>query len=510
MKRSSIILVSLFLAGVRTALGDGFEADIRPLLEKYCVECHAGDDASGNVDFSALQSAKDAAHAWELWGKVDELLTQRRMPPVDATQPDGQEIEAIQRWYQRNFVDSIEAKPGTFQPRRLSATEYRNTLRSLFGFDLTVGVTEAEQTITEKSLVLKLLPADPPGKSGYRNDTHSNPLSTQAWEQYSYLADYALEELFSPQRRNRLIELAGEFHVGEFLITNAETLVGYFAAGTKRRPVPCDELKILHSAIVVDGDIVAATKRVIKGLLVSPTFLYRGLLMPKTAGQQWVDDFELAERLSYFIWGDMPDDELIRTATVRQLQDPQILSRQIERMLNSRKSDNLATDFAVQWLLLDEIDQVSDNPPVRNALKSQPIDFFRYLIAEDRPILELVDSKIAFANPLTRKHYLADVEQLKKYRKPKGIEIEIVPNQKLTLNKTVGRGGLLTMPGVLAMNRGPILRGVWMLERILGEHLPDPPADVGQIKGNVPGENLSFRDRFAEHRSNESCALCHE
>ena len=60
------------------------------------------------------------------------------------------------------------------------------------------------------------------------------------------------------------------------------------------------------------------------------------------------------------------------------------------------------------------------------------------------------------------------------------------------------------------MNRGPILRGVWMLERILGEHLPDPPADVGQVKANIPGQDLSFRERFAEHRANESCALCHD
>ena len=196
-------------------------------------------------------------------------------------------------------------------------------------------------------------------------------------------------------------------------------------------------------------------------------------------GQQRVDDFELAERLSYFIWADMPDAELTRLASAGSLHETDTLRTQVNRMLDSPKADNLATDFAVQWLSLDEIDQVSDNPPLMVALKSQPIDFFNYLIAENRPLMELVDSRTTFANPLTRKYYVPDMSRLVRYRKPKGIEIEIVPNQKLTLENTRGRGGLLTMPGVLAMNRGPILRGVWMLERIMGEHLADPPADVG-------------------------------
>lgn len=223
-----------------------------------------------------------------------------------------------------------------------------------------------------------------------------------------------------------------------------------------------------------------------------------------------VDAFELAERLSYFIWADMPDDELLKLAENGDLQMEGVLREQIERMLNSPKARNLATDFATQWLTLDEIDAVSNNPPMMVALKSQPIDFFHYLVTDNRPITELIDSKVAFANPLTRKYYLADTKQLGKYRKPSGIEIEIVPNQRLTLRETKGRGGLLTMPGVLAMNRGPILRGVWLLERIMGEHLPDPPADVGQVQASIPGQELSFRERFALHRKKESCALCHD
>ena len=99
---------------------------------------------------------------------------------------------------------------------------------------------------------------------------------------------------------------------------------------------------------------------------------------------------------------------------------------------------------------------------------------------------------------------------MKKYVRPKGIEAEIVPNQRIDLLETKGRGGILVMPGILSMNRGPIIRGTWILERILGDFLPDPPANVGQVPPNKEGQQLSFRQRFEQHRAQATCALCHD
>ena len=243
----------------------------------------------------------------------------------------------------------------------------------------------------------------------------------------------------------------------------------------------------------------------------SPRFFYRGLMMETPVGQEVsVDDFELAERVSYFLWADRPDDELIRVAAAGGLSEPDGLNRQIDRMLESPKARRLAEHLGVEWFSLDEIDHVSDNPPYRDALKSQPIDFLNYLFTGDRPIMELIDSETAFVNAHTAKFYPGDRAQLARYQKLKGIEVERLPNQRLTLAKSTHRGGILTMPGVLAMNRGPILRGTWMLERILGEHLPEPPANVGQVKANAPGEELSFRERFELHRADATCAICHD
>lgn len=489
--------------------GQSYQEEIRPFLQKYCVACHSGDDPAGDADFTAMKSGDEVTAAFELWSKADDLLSRHKMPPDDEPQPSHQERLVYRQWYRHTFVDAVEARPGAFRPRRLSATEYRNTFRSLFGFDLEVAVIEAEQTIAEKSLVLKLLPTDPPGKSGFRNDTYSNPLNTQTWELYSYLVDFALEELFSSGRRAQLGRLAGEMPKGDFTFLHAETLLRRFIPKAWRRTVPEQQLAEIAGAVRHEPDLIAATQRELKAALMSPAFMYRGLLMPREPGlQQPVDVFELAERLSYFIWADMPDDELGRLASEGILDES--LHQQVDRMLDSPRAENLATDFAMQWLALHEIDHVSDNPPYREALKSQAIDFFKYLFAEDRSLMELIDSDTTFVNPLTRKFYLPDTDQMGRYRKPKGIEIEIVPNTRITLEQTLGRGGLLTMPGVLAMNRGPILRGVWMLERIMGEHLPDPPANVGQVEASIPGEELSFRQRFAQHREEASCAICHD
>jgi DNA-directed RNA polymerase subunit F len=206
----------------------------------------------------------------------------------------------------------------------------------------------------------------------------------------------------------------------------------------------------------------------------------------------------------------MPDAELMRKASLGELSKPEIYRSEIVRLLDDPKSRNLTEDFAVQWFSLDEIDHVSDNVPYAVALKSQPLDFVKYLFAADRPLLELIDSDVAYFNTLTSRFYPQDRKQLAKYRKPKGIEVEIVPNQQIRLQDTSERGGLLTMPGVLAMNKGPVLRGVWMLERLLGEPLPDPPPDVGQIPKNRNGQTLTFRERFELHRSKPACAVCHD
>ncbi len=487
-----------------------FQADVRPLLVKFCVECHSGDKPKGELDFSKIETDQDAVQRFDVWESAIDLVKEGEMPPEDAPQLTAEQRVTLEDWYQGGLVKSIKAQPGFFKPRRLSATEYRNTLRSLFGFDLELSVIEAEQTAVEKSLVMKVLPLDPPGKSGFRNDTSGNPLTTLIWDQYAYLSDTALEQMFSRRERPKLEAIVGPIREDRMTVEQAKQLLQTFLPRVYRRPVSKARLTTAYEKVDVSTDLVKTLKTEFKAALMSPGFMYRGLLMDgKPDVQQPVDGFELAERLSYFVWADMPDAELMEWAKNGKLLDAGGLNTQIDRMLASPKARSLAEDFAFQWLTLDEIQKSSKNLPQRFALRSQPVEFMNYLFTTDRPLIELVDSRVAFASPFTRHFYSRDQGQMARYSKPKGIEVEIVPNQRITLEHTTERGGILTMPGILTMNKGPVLRGVWMLERILGDHLPDPPPDAGQVPKNERGQNLTFRQRFALHRSKAICAVCH-
>lgn len=497
----------------------GFELEVRPILDRSCLKCHGGEKVKGKVDFSRIKTDADADSQFELWETVAEMITEGEMPPEDEPQLSEAEKKTILDWYQGRLAAPVEARPGTFQPRRLSGPEYRNTLHSLFGFELNVAVAEAQQTAAgERSLVMKLLPPDPPGASGFINDTHGARLSSVIWDQYSHLSDAALEQLFSRKGREQLgtltaASLSETWTTADFTRAQAEILIRNFVPRAFRRLVPEAQLSKIVSALEGKNGraLVEATKFELKAVLMSPAFFYRGLLMGGVPGkQQSVDAFELAERLSYFLWEDRPDDELMSLAVKGTLSDPQVVEGQVERMLQAPGARSLAESFGVQWLGLASLDQMVKEPIRNHALTSQPVDFLNYLFTEERPVMEIIDSKITFVNQGTSGFYGQDRQRMKRYASTKGIERQTTLNQRLTLEHAQWRGGILTMPGVLSMNRGPIQRGTWMLRRILGVKLGEPPADVPAIKPSPRGKNLSFRERFAMHRADASCARCHE
>ncbi len=500
-----------------------YRVSVEPLLKKHCFQCHGDkDEVRGEVNFRVIETGPQIKAAFELWSNVLELIETGSMPPETQPRLTPAEIAQFKAWYQQELVDTIAPLPDVLRPRRLSAHEYRQTLRSLFGFDLEVSIAEAEQTVVEKSLVMKLLPVDPPGPSGFKNDTSANPLTTNVWEQYSFLLDDALEQWLSPGNRNRLEVVTGPITSKHMTPEQCEKLLNWMLRRIYRRTPTTETIqKCVASIRGKQGpELEAALRMELKSVLMSLPFIYRGLLAtvddlkvsdqddsPVSYGR--VDDHELAERLSYFLWGDMPDERLMQLADEGTLRIPETYASEIARMLADPKSRNLAENFGVEWFSLNEISKVSKNPPVSHALRQQPIDFLNYLFIEGRPLLELIDSKVTFVNPHTAKFYPGDRKRMAAYKKQRGIEVEAVPNQRLELVGTSERGGLLTMPGILAMNRGPVIRGTWMLEKVLGEHLPDPPADVGQVKPNQTGENLTFRERFELHRSDATCAICH-
>ena len=519
---SSVVRVTaclMALGASRMSAEVAFEEDIRPILEASCLKCHGGETVKGRVDFTAIRTGADADARFELWETVVEVVEAGEMPPEDHPQLTPEAKKKIAEWYDLRLSAPVESRPGVFKPRRLSGPEYRNSLRSLFGFDLEVVVAEAQQTVAgEQSLVLKLLPKDPPGDSGFVNDTHGAPLSSALWEQYAFLTEAALEKLFAPKQQAVLKGLIGgefpdEWNLEDFSEKQAESLVRYFLPRAFRRHVPDSRLEEALEAIRGHSgrSLVAILKFELKAVLLSPEFLYRGMLMPVNAGgRQPVDSYELAERLSYFLWEDRPDDELMLLAQNGELSSSEALRDQVERMLKSPSARSLSESFGVQWLGIANLDALITNPIAHHSLRTQPVLFLNYLFTENRPVMELIDSKTTFINTGVSGFYGEDRGRMKLHPTPKGIERQTTPFERFTLEKASWRGGILTMPGILTMNRGPIQRGTWLLRRVLGERLGEPPADIPPIKPAPRGEKLTFRERFERHRSDVSCARCHE
>ena len=493
------LLVLLFVFLPAFLWAGKFEDEVLPILKTSCLKCHGGEKTKGKVDFSKISTERDAGKYLDLWETVVEVVELGEMPPEEEPPLSSAERKKISDWRDEYLEAPVELTIPPFRPRRLSAHEYKNTLGSLFGFDLEVGIVAAEQTVTgEKSLVLKILPPDPPGQSGYFNDTHAAPISTSLIENYAYLAGASLERLFSKKGKSSLTRMIGRGGNWDGRVDPdlAEDIVRSFLPRVFRRPVPEERIKaVLDQLKGKEGDaLVTALKFELKSALISPEFLYRGFLagQGEQKGRQAVDPFELAERLSYFLWEDMPDDELFESAESGALLKEGEVGRQVARMLTDPRARNLSESFGVQWLGLSSIDdQIKNNPIHLHAMRTQPRDFLHYLFTEDRPLMELLDSNVTFVNQSTSGFYGNDRKRLAPFHKPKGIERQRTMNQRLVIRDAEGRGGILTMPSILAMNHGPILRGTWILRHILGERLGEPPAAFRR-SNRLPGQENDF------------------
>ena len=513
------VLLLVHTASERLNARVQFEETILPILQASCIKCHGKEKIKGEVDFSKITTQVDADSQFELWETVTEVIMANEMPPEDNPPLRAEEKKLLLKWYEEQLKTPIEAKPGIYKPRRLSGPEYRNTLRSLFGFDLEVAIAQAQQTVTgEKSLVLKLLPKDPPGESGFINDTNSSPISPVILEQYAFIANAALEKLFAPKQRSELeammqTKLPDNWRPNEITQDQAQSIIKKFTLRAMRRHTSDVTINNILKPLKdkTGPQLLKALKFEMKAIMLSPKFLYRGLLMEKFPGQQRpVDDYELAERLSYFLWEDRPDETLMDLAMKGDLHNKETLKEQVDRMLKSPKSISLAESFGVQWLGIANLDELIKEPISHHSLRHQPVLFLNHLFTQDRPVIELINSKTTFVNQGVSGFYGQDRGRMTRFSKPKGIERTKTPFEEFTLEKATWRGGIITMPGILTMNRGPIQRGTWLLRRILGVRLGEPPADIPPIKPSPRGQNLTFRERFERHRSDASCARCHE
>ncbi|NQZ60414.1 MAG: DUF1588 domain-containing protein, partial [Lentisphaeraceae bacterium] len=437
--------------------------------------------------------------------------------PEDSPQASKAEIAKIKKWYSDKFIN-IKPVPAKAKLTRLSTEYYRNSIRTLLGFDLTVNIAGTPETVVENSLILKIMPPDPPGSNGFSNDTAQAPITETLWEKYHFIANSAVEELFSSKRKTQLVSYTGLIN-NQLSKQNVNSLITKFTIKAFKTN-SCKEhvsnsLKRITADLKQGISLEESTKKELKTILVSPQFLYYGKYNNEKKGLQTVDQFAMAQRLSYFLWATIPDEELLTLASKGQLNSTSTLLKQVDRMLDDKRSKVFTELFAREWLALDEMKKSSLKWPLVHARYYQPIRFVDYLIRENRPIMEIIDSKITFANQHLKKFYAKqDAAKIDRLTKAKGVEVITQEHNKIRLDNSPNRGGILTMPGILSMYSGkkrtsPILRGVWILERILGDELGEVPMDVPVIEKRKPSEKRTFRQIFEEHQNAKSCAVCH-
>jgi mono/diheme cytochrome c family protein len=261
-----------------------------------------------------------------------------------------------------------------------------------------------------------------------------------------------------------------------------------------------------------DGDFDSGIGRALSAVLINPEFLFRVETDPKkvpAGGAYRITDLELASRLSFFLWSSIPDDELLDVAIRGKLSRPEELEKQTRRMLADRRSFNLATNFAGQWLRLRNLEAVTPNARLfpdfddnlRQAFRQETELFIDSVLREDRSVLDLIRADYTFLNERLAKHYGIPNIYGSRFRR-----VALAPES--------GRGGLLRHGSVLsvtsyATRTSPVIRGVYVLDNIFGAPPPPPLPNVPSLDESVVSANLPMRERLAAHRSNAVCASCH-
>ncbi|MDA1234004.1 MAG: DUF1592 domain-containing protein [Acidobacteria bacterium] len=493
------------VAAAQTQTAEPLNLDgAKGLLSSYCGNCHMGDSAIAGFNLDQAQDEASLLLRPQQWSSAARRVRDMEMPPRGQPAPTPDEREALASWIEgtlRAGVCAVGLDPGPQPLRRLNRDEYAATIRDLLGVHFNAGAA---------------LPNDGAGGEGFDNAAETLFLSPMHAEKYLEAARQSLDYgLGDPRSR------------ADFLIEPSDDLMAEAAAKATlerflprafRRPVSEAEVRryldLFAAADRDDAPYDEAISFALQGVLMSPQFLFR-VEQPNVNPQpQLVSDYELATRISYFLWGSMPDQELFDMAASGGLRDPDYLHNKVLCMLDDERSYEFAERFVEQWLGTRELgrdiqpDQnlfpVYDDAELQAAIRHEPILFFQDVLAGERSLLELIDSNFTFLNNKLQKHYGFHIKDLG--QNPKRME---VPEDS-------GRGGILSMAAILAVSSyphrtSPVLRGKWVLENLLGTPPPPPPPNVPELEENHGAVAArSLRERLEMHRRNVVCASCHD
>jgi hypothetical protein len=511
-----------------SAAPPAFARAVAPLVEKYCASCHNHTKARGQVVLDGFPDEASALKNLSLWEKVADQLRWRTMPPAGRPGPTAEEADAFNAWLDAALsaqtADDKESDRVTL--RRLNRTEYNNTIRGLFGLDLRPadefpaddlghGFDNNGEVLSLPPLLLEkyLAAADKVTEAAFRSDAFRQCLLHPPPDDPVLLPYRAVAYPVRDFGKRLILSSADLPHPDPETqeLEQAYQVLRAFADRAYRRPATHEELTRLLRFVEAarkDGEgYEKGLRMALRAVLTSPHFLFR--IEAGEAGAPGFDDFRLASRLSYFLWGSMPDEELFRAAARRTLRHRQDISAQVRRMLRDPRSRSLAENFAGQWLQTRAVKEFAPDPgtfpdfdePLRTAMLRETELFFDAIVREDRSILELLDADFTFVNERLARHYGIPGVQGDAFR-------------RVSLTGTP-RAGVLTQASVLAVTSNPtrtspVKRGKWILDNILGAPPPPPPPGAGDLRDDQEGmPSGSLRQRLERHRANPDCASCH-
>ncbi|MEO5601316.1 MAG: DUF1592 domain-containing protein [Cyclobacteriaceae bacterium] len=531
-RRSEILLLAFTLMGFPILAQDPEDdviKKIRPILEQHCFPCHHDTKRSAGISlkniFMGINDTKALiVRDGKVWMNVVKQIQRGEMPPRGESRLTLEENETLVKAINKILYASLNANnPGRVTMRRLSHTEYQYSIFNLVGV-----AYDAPGKF----------PTDGSGGAGFDNFASTMFLTPLKMERYYDAAEEILDEAHAnqglwrkvvPQRYNPsfwrrisnwFANIFTKVDPSEGAVKAATEVIVPFASRAYRRflePEEKDKLLILFRTVYEGSDsrdrYDEAIKEAMKAVLVSPNFLYRyEEELPVPVDHPYpLSNFELATRLSYFLWTTLPDKELFEAAYRDDLQDPDVLTSQVKRMLKDPKAKNFAESFVTQWFGISRFRENNPvdperfpemTPTLRNTMYQEMVEYFYHVLTGSRNFLDLIDSDYTFLNEELACHYGIDGVQGERMR-------------KVTL-KDRNRGGILGMGSVLAttsmpLRTSPVLRGKWVLEEILGTPPPPPPPDAGELPEEAStNKNASIRDLLAVHRANPTCANCHE
>lgn len=464
---------------------------IQPFFERHCYDCHSGESAEAGYDLAAATSQDDIVREPRRWRRVQAMIASSGMPPPDMPRPDPEERGRVARWLAETIDAAIcsgPQRPARVTARRLNRLQYVNSVRDLIGVNLPVDRL-------------------PPDDVGYGFDSVGDVLSMPPllFEKFLDAAEQAAEASRVPE-----VLKSGTWDHPAMSDILADLMARAF-----RRPVRPEELSrlnLLLKQLQEEGATPeTAYRTAVVAILSSPHFLFR--LEPDPEGMaadtvRPLNDYELATRLSYFLWNSIPDGELCELAKQNKLGEN--LRRQVDRMIADLKAQSFAHDFAEQWLQLRNLEHFQPDPTrfpgvddsLKAAMRTEALLLFEAVFREGLPAVRLLDADFTFVNRRLAEHYALPGEFDETFR-------------RVSL-KDSHRGGVITLAGVLAVTSvptrtSPVKRGKWIMETILGTPPADPPPGVPLLPDDTePNVSGTLRERTERHRQDPNCAVCHQ